>query len=229
VHDAESIADVLSGLDETQYLAMLNDQFLIEKALKKIDKQTKQPEQVQDKPEVTKSELVVKTPESDNSTHASVEKSVEVSTSKSTKSKETLMTKQVEDSTEMVEKSLMVNLQKALDEQKVELQKALDIIAVHQKEKQEQIQKSKTAQFHAVIKDEKLQAPIVKAALSLESDDDFGAFLAAITAMAGAIETSQEFMEKSALFKEQGASVSDETPQKESAVARILKAKLQVK
>lgn len=206
--DSESIASTLATLDEKQYLLMLTDQATLEKALNKKE-----------------SELVALATESDNSTHASVEKSVEVSTSKSTKSKETLMTKQVENSTEMVEKSLMVTLQKALDDQAVELQKALEAIAVHQKEKQEQIQKSKTAQFTAVIKDEKLQAPIVKAALSLESEDDFVAFLAAITSMQTNIETTQGFIEKSALFQEQGASTSEEPKDKESAVARILKSK----
>jgi len=208
LNESESIVNTLAALDEKQYLSMLTDQSFIEKALNKKE-----------------SELVVKTPESDNSTHASVEKSVEVSTSKSTKSKEKLMTKQVEDSTEMVEKSLVVNLQKALDEQKIELQKALEAIEVHQKEKQEQIVKSKTAQFTAVVKDEKLHAPIVKAALSLESEDDFAAFLAAITSMQTNIETTQGFIEKSALFQEQGASTSEEPKEKESAVARILKSK----
>lgn len=206
--EADSISSVLSTLDEKQYLSMLTDQSCIEKALNKKE-----------------SELVALATESDNSTHASVEKSVEVSTSKSTKSKETLMTKQVENSTEMVEKSLMVNLQKALDDQAVELQKALETIAVHQKDKQEQIVKSKTAQFTAVLKDEKLHAPIVKAALSLESEDDFVAFLAAITSMQTNIETTQGFIEKSALFQEQGASTSEEPKDKESAVARILKSK----
>ena len=206
--ESDNVASVLATLDEKQYLLMLTDQATLEKALNK------------------ESELVALATESDNSTHDSVEKSVEVSTSKSTKSKETLMTKQVENSAEMVEKSLMVTLQKALDDQAVELRKALETIAVHQKEKQEQIQKSKTAQFTAVIKDEKLQAPIVKAALSLESEDDFVAFLAAITSMQTNIETTQGFIEKSALFQEQGASTSEEPKSNESAVAKLVKSRL---
>ena len=228
VYDAESISEVLSGLDETQYLSMLNDQFLLEKAFRKLDKELTQKSV---KSDVTELELVASATEDDTSTF--VEK-FEVNTSEVTKSKpqkattkETQMTEavKVEDAVEMVEKAQFVNIQKALDEQRVELQKALDTIAVFQKDKLEMIQKSKTAQFTAVIKDEKLQAPIVKAALSLESDDDFTAFLAAITSMATNIETSQEFMEKSALFQEQGATVADEAVVKESAVARILKAK----
>lgn len=228
VYDAESISEVLSGLDETQYLSMLNDQFLLEKAFRKLDKESTQKSV---KSDVQELELVASATEDDTSTF--VEK-FEVNTSEVTKSKpqkattkETQMTEavKVEDTVEMVEKAQFVNIQKALDEQRVELQKALDTIAVFQKDKLEMIQKSKTAQFTAVIKDEKLQAPIVKAALSLESDDDFGAFLAAITSMQTSIATSQEFMEKSALFQEQGATVADEEVVKESAVARILKAK----
>lgn len=207
--ESDNVASVLATLDEKQYLLMLTDQATLEKALNKKE-----------------SELVALATESDNSTHASVEKSVEVSTSKSTKSKETLMTKQVENSTEMVEKSLMVTLQKALDDQAVELQKALAAIAVHQKEKQEQIQKSKTAQFTAVIKDEKLQAPIVKAALALEAQEDFDAFLVAVTAMQSQIEKQKDFVEKSALFQEQGASTSEEPKSNESAVAKLVKSRL---
>jgi len=129
---------------------------------------------------------------------------------------------------EMIEKSALVDIQKALDANKEELQKARDIIAQFEQEKKELVIKSKTAQF-AVVKDEAVRAPIIKAALSLESEDDFAAFLAAITTMQANVETSQGFIEKSALFQEQGATVQTEVANKESAVARILKAKNQVK
>jgi hypothetical protein len=237
VHDAESIADVLSGLDETQYLAMLNDQFLIEKALKKIDKQAKEQSQV--KPEVAKSvqvieqkesEVVAKAADEDTSTHASVEKSIEASASVNPIHKEQNMTKEIKvDDTTKIEKSAtelsLELLQKSFDESRVELQKAQELIAEFKKEKQEQIVKSKTAQFTAVIKDEKLLAPIVKAALALEVQEDFDAFLVAVTAMQSKIEKQSDFVEKSALFQEQGASTSEEPKEKESAVARILKSK----
>ena len=216
VNDAESIADVLSGLDETQYLSMLNDQSLIEKALRRLDKQ--------------ESEKVAKAAESDTSkiVHEVSEVKSSVITNKSKELNMTMKpvkTETQEVTVEMVEKSALVDLQKSLEDQKQELQKALDTIATFKQEKQELINKSKSAQFTAVIKDEKLQAPIVKAALSLESEDDFGAFLAAITAMQSSIETSQAFVEKSALFTEQGATVTEDNQVKESAVARILKAK----
>ena len=210
--ESDNVASVLATLDEKQYLLMLTDQATLEKALNK------------------ESELVALATESDNSTHASVEKSVGVSTSKSTKSKEPNMTKEIKvDDTTKIEKSAtelsLELLQKSFDESRVELQKAQELIAEFKKEKQEQIQKSKTAQFTAVIKDEKLQAPIVKAALALEAQEDFDAFLSAVTAMQSQIEKQKDFVEKSALFQEQGASTSEEPKDKESAVARILKSK----
>jgi len=228
VHDAESIAEVLSGLDETQYLSMLNDQSLVEKAFRKMDKQETK-EQPVAKAMEKESEVVADAADEDTSTHASVEKSIEASASVNPIHKEQNMTKEIKADDAKIEKSAtelsLELLQKSFDESRVELQKAQELIAEFKKEKQEQIQKSKTAQFTAVIKDEKILAPIVKAALSLESEDDFAAFLAAITSMQANIETTQGFIEKSALFQEQGASTSEEPKDKESAVARILKSK----
>lgn len=229
VNDAESIAEVLSGLDETQYLSMLNDQSLIEKAFRKMDKQeTKETPAV--KSAKKESEVVADAADEDTSTHASVEKSIEASASVTSIHKEQNMTKEIKvDDTTKIEKSAtelsLELLQKSFDESRVELQKAQELIAEFKKEKQEQIQKSKTAQFTAVIKDEKLQAPIVKAALALEAQEDFDAFLVAVTAMQSQIEKQKDFVEKSALFQEQGASTSEEPKDKESAVARILKSK----
>jgi len=213
LHEAPDLEQALAGLNEKQYLALLNDQSMIEKALAKQE-----------------SELVANASESDNSTHASVEKSIEASASVNPIHKEQNMTKEIKvDDTTKIEKSAtelsLELLQKSFDESRVELQKAQELIAEFKKEKQEQIVKSKTAQFTAVIKDEKLLAPIVKAALTLESEDDFASFLAAITSMQANIETTQGFIEKSALFQEQGASTSEEPKEKESAVARILKSK----
>ena len=138
----------------------------------------------------------------------------------------TLKTKTDEAQVELVEKSVVESIQKSLDDAQVELQKARETIQAFEAAAKEAVTKAKTDKVTAIVKDEKIQAAIVKAALSLESDDDFGAFLAAIQAMASAVETTQEFVEKSALFAEQGASTSDEAANQESPVARILKAKL---
>ena len=200
--DSDNVANTLSTLNETQYLAMLNDQVVIEKAL--LQKE---------------SGSVAKAVEADTSTHASVEKSIEAPASKVTKSKGTKMTKPVNAETVSLEE-----LQKSLSLQTVELNKALETIAKFESDKKEQVIKSKTTQFQAVIKDEKVLAPVVKAALALDSDEDFNSLLAAVTTLVQETEKQKETLEKSALFVEQGATVDQEEKVQESAVARILKA-----
>lgn len=214
LHESGDILKGLALLNEDEYVSLLENQAEVEKAFAELDKIKQE------------SDSVVVTTESDNSTNAGVEKSVEPSGSKVNKSKKEIMPNKNEKATdvEVVEKSALEALQKSLDEKAVELQKALDTIAQFEAAQKEALVKSKTAQITALVKDEKISAPIIKAGLTLESDDDFGAFLAAIQAMASNIETTQEFMEKSALFAEQGATVSDST-QEDSAVARILKAR----
>lgn len=214
LHESGDILKGLALLDEDEYVNLLENQAEVEKAFAELDKNKKE------------SDSVVVATESDNSTNAGVEKSVEPSGSKVNKSKKEIMPNKNEKATdvEVVEKSALEALQKSLDEKAVELQKALDTIAQFEAAQKEALVKSKTAKITELIKDEKISAPIIKAGLTLESDDDFGAFLAAIQAMASNIETTQEFMEKSALFTEQGATVSDST-QEDSAVARILKAR----
>lgn len=214
LHESGDILKGLALLDEDEYVNLLENQAEVEKAFTELDKNKKE------------SDSVVVATESDNSTNAGVEKSVEPSGSKVNKSKKEIMPNKNEKATdvEVVEKSALEALQKSLDEKAVELQKALDTIAQFEAAQKEALVKSKTAKITELIKDEKISAPIIKAGLTLESDDDFGAFLAAIQAMASNIETTQEFMEKSALFTEQGATVSDST-QEDSAVARILKAR----
>jgi len=214
LHESGDILKGLALLNEDEYVNLLVNQAEVEKAFAELDKIKQE------------SDSVVVATESDNSTNAGVEKSVEPSGSKVNKSKKEIMPNKNEKATdvEVVEKSALEALQKSLDEKAVELQKALDIIAQFEAAQKEALVKSKTAKITELIKDEKISAPIIKAGLTLESDDDFGAFLAAIQAMASNIETTQEFMEKSALFTEQGATVSDST-QEDSAVARILKAR----
>lgn len=204
-HEAENLADVLSTLEETEYLAMLNDQVTIEKALIAIDKAKQE------------SEPAANAEGTDASTNASVENTQEVSASVN---KQELEKTNME--VETVEKAQFELVQKALDEQKVQLQKALDTIAQFEAEKKEAINKAKTEQIKAIVKDESKVEAIAKAALSLESEDDFTAFVAAMQAMMATVETSEMFVEK-------GASTQEEPAVKESAVAKLLKAKQQTK
>lgn len=204
-HEADSLADVLSALDETEYLAMLNDQECIEKAFDAIEKATQE------------SAPAASADGNDTSTNAGVENIEGVSTSVN---KEELEKTKMEDEVkvETVEKAQFELVQKALDEQKVQLQKAMETIAQFEAEKKEAINKAKTEKVKAIVKDESKVEAIAKAALSLESEDDFTAFLAAMEAMMTTVEKSEMFVEK-------GASVQEETVVKESAVAKLLKAK----
>ena len=282
-HEADSLADVLSALDETEYLAMLNDQERVEKAFEELQKayKPKTGDMVQwnssggkakgkiehvmtegtlgvpgtefsinataenpaaliriyrdDEPTETlvghKASTLTKIKKSleqesapaasadgnDTSTNAGVENIEGVSTSVN---KEELEKSKMEDEVkvETVEKAQFELVQKALDEQKVQLQKALDTIAQFEAEKKEAINKAKTEKVKAIVKDESKVEAIAKAALSLESEDDFTAFLAAMEAMMTTVETSEMFVEK-------GASTQEETVVQESAVAKLLKAK----
>lgn len=204
-NDAESLSQVLSELDENEYLAMLNDQERIEKAFVAIEKATQE------------SAPAASADGNDTSTNAGVENIEGVSTSVN---KEELEKSKMEDEVkvETVEKAQFELVQKALDEQKVQLQKAMETIAQFEAEKKEAINKAKTEKVKAIVKDESKVEAIAKAALSLESEDDFTAFLAAIEAMMTTVETSEMFVEK-------GASTQEETVVKESAVAKLLKAK----
>lgn len=282
-HEADSLADVLSTLDETEYLAMLNDQERVEKAFEELEKAYKPKvgdmvtwnssggeatgkvtkivtdgsidvpdtnfsvKGTEENPAVMikiyrdgkptdtmvghKAATLSKVQKSltqesapaasadgnDTSTNAGVENIEGVSTSVN---KEELEKSKMEDEVkvETVEKAQFELVQKALDEQKVQLQKALETIAQFEAEKKEAINKAKTEKVKAIVKDESKVEAIAKAALSLESEDDFNAFLDAMQAMVTTVETSEMFVEK-------GASTQEEPAVKESAVAKLLKAK----
>lgn len=220
-HDAESIATVLSELDETQYLALLKDQVVAEKALKKLDKEQKAEAKLS-KSSSTESKTTVVTVVADTSPDVEA-KETKVSPSVVTKNKETNMTVEstvVDKEVEVVEKSAFVAIEKQMQEQKVALEKAMATITAFETEKKQAIAKAKTDKVNALIKDEKQAQAIAKAGLSLESEDDFTAFLGAIQAMVTAVDTSEMFVEK-------GASV--EVTSEVSPLERILKAKFQSK
>lgn len=119
---------------------------------------------------------------------------------------------------ETVEKSALVAVQKALEEKEVQLQKALDSIAQFEAEKKEQVVKAKSDKVKALVQDKAVADIVVKASLSLESEDDFAAFLSAIQAMQATVTTETMFMEK-------GVSTPEETTVTKSALERMLEAK----
>lgn len=188
----KNIAEVVSGLTEEQHLQLLKSQAALEPLIKQAE-----------------SDKAAKA-ESDTSTNASVEKSVEPSGSNTKTEKEITV--------EMVEKSVFTALQKSFDDQAVLLKKATDELDALKEAAKAAIVKAKTEKVKAVVKDEAEQATVLKAALAIESDEDFDAFLAFLT-------KSQNKVEKSALFKEEGASMDTSTEVvQEDALTKLLKA-----
>lgn len=167
LHEAKNLPEALSQLTEQDYLDVLNDQVLIEKALKEFD-------------------------EKSDTSAKNVEKQVEASASKVTKNKKE---KQMA-TPEMVEKSELIALQKSMDDQRVALEKALADVKRFEDEKKEAIVKSKTDAVKAVVKDEKQAAVIVKAALALEDQADFDALVEVFKSMNALIEKSALFQEQ---------------------------------
>ena len=189
LHEAKNLPEALAQLTEQDYLDVLNDQVLIEKALKEFDAKS-------------------------NASAKNVEKQVEASASKVNKSKKE---KQMA-TPEMVEKSALTAIEKALNDQKVELEKALAQVKQYEDEKKEAIVKSKTDAVKAVVKDEKQAAVVVKAALALDSQEDFDALIAVFKSM-------NDLLEKSGLFQEQGVSAEAAEDNKESKLAQVIKSK----
>ena len=195
LHEAKNLPEALSKLTEQDYLDVLQDQVLIEKALKtELDKEEKS---------------------SKADTSTKVEKQVEASASKVTKKNKG---KQMTQETEQVEKSQLVEVQKALEGKEVELQKALSKLAEIEEAQKQAIVKSKTEAVKAVVKDEKQAAVVVKAALALEDQADFDALIAVFKSM-------NDLLEKSGLFQEQGVSAEAAEDNKESKLAQVIKSK----
>lgn len=213
LQDAENQIQDLMQLDEDDYLGLLRDQALIEKAFRKITRAEKA--------------LMKSTPianlavEEDAPQNASVGDKVEASTSEISKSnKETNMqeVQKEEQTVEMVEKAQLESILKAHEEMKVELAKAQELVNQFQAEKKEAILKSRKASLDAAVKNQERSEVIFKAIKEC-SDEDFQAVVKTLAEI-------QEVVEKSALFDEIGATVQDEAPAvQESAVEKLIKSK----
>ena len=202
LHEAKNLPEALSKLTEQDYLDVLQDQMLIEKALKtELDKEEK-------------------SSKADTSATNVENTKVEASASKQVKKNKE---KQMTQATEQVEKSQLVEVQKALEGKEVELQKALSKLAEIEEAQKQAIVKSKTDAVKAVVKDEKQAAVVVKAALALEDQADFDALVEVFKSM-------NDLLEKSGLFQEQGVSAeAAEDKPGETKLMKALKARHQAK
>lgn len=210
--EAENIEEAVINLSEEDYLQVLQDQEIVEKAFVEIEKACK-----------GKGTKPVKKNSSanagDTSTNVDVEKEVgELSPVVKQNNKEKSMTKEVqtiEQTVEVIEKAQFEAIQKQLADNQVELQKALDLVKQFEAEKKEAIAKSRKEQLSKACG--KHSEVIFKACGECEEE----LFVEVVKALA----EMQDLVEKSALFQEQGASVSDGEVTQESSLAKVIKAK----
>lgn len=221
--ESDSVAEVLSTLSEDQYLAMLRDQERVEKALSRKEealaneaarKTAIVAEQKKPKARVVKASDKGHKAEPVPEKTGNDAKAVKAEP-KTEVQKMTVKTVEVEktETMEMVEKAQFDVIQKALDEQKVALEKALETVAKFEKEKKEAIAKArKEALVEAVEKEEEAEK-LFKAVGELETEA-FDAVLAVVKALAAKTETDP-------MFKEQGKPVEGEQVQKSALRAKL--------
>lgn len=199
--DAENIEEAIINLSEEDYLQVLQDQEVVEKALEAIEKNST-------------------ANAGDNSTNnVDVEIGGEQSPVIKNKNKENSMTKEVqtiEQTVEVVEKAQFEAIQKQLEDQKVELEKAVALVKQYEAEKKEAIAKARKEQ---ITKACGKHAEVIFKAVGDCEEETFVAVVKALAEM-------NELVEKSALFQEQGASVSDGEINEESPIAKALQARL---
>lgn len=197
LHNEATRVETMANLTKDEYLQLLKDQSMLEKAMKKVEAL-----------KAKESNSPASAAGSEDTTSVNVDKSKVSQPAKS-------------DKLDKLENKVMVEeLQKALDNQKVELEKALAQIAEFEKAKKEALVKAKTDKITDAVQDEQLAAILVKAGLTLDSDEDFNTYV-------GAVRTLSEKIEKSALFREEGVSAHQEQKEvkKTSGVAAILEKK----
>ena len=133
------------------------------------------------------------------------------------------MTKEVqvadEVKAEVVEKSQFEAIQKAFDEQKEQLQKALELVAKFEQEKKDAILKARFEQVKNAVRDDAKAVVLFKAVGLVENEKEFLDIVKALSDMRAVIDSSDLFVEK-------GVQVETEDLVKESAIARVIKARL---
>jgi hypothetical protein len=188
----------LASLSEDQYLMILEDQSKLEFVLAEIDKAAKG-----------------ETEATGNSTDITLVENNDVEPSGSDEDK---LEKSMTVKTEMVEKAQFVALEKALEETKEALTKALADVEVYKAKEKEAVSKARFDKVLAAVKDEDKAKALFKALDLIAEAEAFDAAVKTLEDMTAAIE-------KSSLFEEKGGSADSDTPVVESAVAKAIKAR----
>lgn len=237
LRDAEDYVEVLSNLNEEQYLALLEDQQRFEKAMKKQERD-KEAElaKLEAERKMPRIKTAKKSTEVAKAAEASVNTSITQREVKEGKGispvvKQSNKDKSMADNvkvieqlveTEVVEKSQFEAIQKQAQEQAELLKAAMQELEVFKAEKAAFIAKARKQALVDAAKDEAKADQLFKAVGSLD-DADFNAVVDVVKSLATAIE-------KSDLFVEKGVSAETEVaPVKDNALERLLKAKFQAK
>lgn len=205
LYTTENLEDALMQVSEEDYIAFLQDQEVVEKALLKLE-----------------SESVEKSAgdaTSDNIVHEvkGGDKTPVVKQKEKGKVNMTDKVQTIEQEVEVIAKSEFESIQKAFEAQKEELQKALDLVNELKKEKQEAIAKARSAALTDAIKDQAKAEVILKAMRQDVTEDEFVAVVKALADMTAQIE-------KSEMFSEKGVSTEEESV-KEDPLTRLIKSK----
>ena len=226
-------AELLSELDEHQYLTLLQEQEQFEQGLRKqksnpaasateFDASTSTVQH-----EVNKGKgvnPVVKPKAKKETLMANKENEKQADKAEVTKAEFTVVEKHVE----MIEKSQfeailkqMQDMKAQAEQQQVELQKAKEQVEKFEQEKKDLISKQRLADIEAAVNN-KEHAAVLHKALKQSEQAEFTEVVKALAAISLQAEQSDLFVEKS-------AAVQDKPEVDESPVARLIKAKFQTK
>lgn len=194
--ESENKLELLAALSEQDYWSVLNEQKLFEKALKQKDLSGGEPT----------------TPV--------------VDTGKISKKAKTAVHNQEENPMSGNKPEINVEdavaLKKALDDQKVELQKALEAVELFKAKEKEAIEKAREQQVKAVVTDTESADKLIKAVKNLD-DESFNVVLDIYKAFEAKVDESEMFKEKGS--KESGVAVAKAAAQSDP-VAAALQARL---
>lgn len=187
LYESENIPETLSKLSEEEYLSFLQDQEMLEKAFKQIEKNS--------------TAVAVENGATDSGAEQAEKSEISKGVVPETivnKGTDVMQEQNTEVQIEMIEKAQFESVQKALEAQTVELQKALDVIKQFEAEKKEAIQKARFDLLKSAVKDNEKAEVLFKAVGLVEDETEFQAVVKAIGELVAQVEKSDLFVEKGA-------------------------------
>lgn len=197
LYETDSIPDTMSKVNENQYLQLLLDQEMLEKAFKKIEKARKESKSVNS--------------DGDTSVASEVVKEVKPSDVNKQKGSESMTI--VEKQVEMVEKSALDSAKSELEQAKEILKAAQDEILKFKQAEKERADKEKAKDLETLVGDKESFDLIVKAALQLP-DADFNN-------LKQGIQKLKEASAKSNPFTEVGVTIQPKEEVKKTVGSRL--------